>query len=193
MESLLAEHGYLGLFLGVLVFGYPVLLPAMYLAAQGSLSVAGLFALHLSVSLMSDSFWYGAGRMVPLERIRQWRLLRPMKPLLARLSSLGEGDLLRFLFASRFLYGAKLSVNAISGALRLGFLPFTLVNACSTAVLFWALMGLAYTAGEVFTLLMGQQARLQGALWALLVMGVALNLGLRRITRWRLERVQEHP
>lgn len=188
MVEFVEQQGYPGLFLALLIFGYPALLPSLYLATQGGLSLGGLFALQVLAALCSDTAWYAGGRLVPLERLSRSRALGRVARLARRLSRLPPRSLLRFLFASRFLYGAKQATNVLCGSRGLSYWPFLVVNAASVTVVFAVLLVLVFAAGEALTQLLPQAVPIQAALWGLVVLGVVLNLSMRRFANRRLSR-----
>lgn len=179
MPEILREHQAFSLYIGILVFGLPVLLPAIHLAAQGSLDPLVLAVVALAAMWTSDAAWYALGRCVPLERLRRQRLLART---VARADALFErfrGARTRLLFLSRFLYGSRIAVNLLCGLTRMRFRTVVLVQIASGVLwlgcLFLAVVGAAAT----FELFLGEAPSTALVLGVFLVLAVSLPAGVR--------------
>ncbi len=65
LDTLLATahaYRYVIVFFGAMLAGESIILPAMFLAAQGSLSATAVLALALLGNMISDSFWFWLGK-----------------------------------------------------------------------------------------------------------------------------------
>ena len=151
---LIAQYGLALVFVNVLleqvglpVPAVPTLIIAGALAADGSLSVPALFAVTFVACFIGDGLWYLSGR------IYGRRVMR----LLCRIS-LSPDSCVRqtedhyerwgraALVVSKFIPGLSTVAPPLSGAMRMGWAPFVLLNSLGIAL--WA--GAAIGAGMLF-------------------------------------------
>lgn len=149
MTTLLAEYKDILLFFGILIFGLPVLLPAVYASMHGFLDPKLVFTAALSAILFSDAFWYALGSILK-ERIFDdvpflGRGRRALEPLLRFLRK----HPFRSVFIARFAYGTKIVTNAVSGVERIPFGKFFAACAGSAVVWIGALYALSYAASSI--------------------------------------------
>lgn len=129
---------YLALFAGIVAAGGPVLVPALYLAAEGVLDLFALFAIALAASACSDLAWYAVGRRV--ER-GTWR----PKFLESRLTEAQQLE--RFykkhgaaaVFVAKFVYGTRIATQLLAGIYRTNIPAFLGATLTGAAIWFWFL------------------------------------------------------
>jgi membrane protein DedA with SNARE-associated domain/rhodanese-related sulfurtransferase len=154
MDRLIAEYGLAFVFANVLLEQLGLPIPAMptlivsgALAAEGGFSVAAVFGLAFVACMLGDAAWYLAGRL--------WG--RRVMALLCRVSLSPDSCVrqteFRFerwgrltLVLSKFIPGLSTIAPPLSGAMRLGWPSFLLLNGLGVAI--WA--GAAIGAGMLF-------------------------------------------
>jgi membrane protein DedA with SNARE-associated domain/rhodanese-related sulfurtransferase len=154
MDRLIAEYGLAFVFANVLLEQLGLPIPAMptlivsgALVAEGGFSVAAVFGLAFVACMLGDAAWYLAGRL--------WG--RRVMALLCRVSLSPDSCVrqteFRFerwgrltLVLSKFIPGLSTIAPPLSGAMRLGWPSFLLLNGLGVAI--WA--GAAIGAGMLF-------------------------------------------
>ncbi len=126
--ALLQAHSYLFLFLGMLVGGESVLIPAVYLAISGKLAYAPLFFFAALATIVSDSVWYVVGRRLSFERLKRSRFTAKHAVAVTRVETLMAKHGLKLLFFSKFVYGTRIALQLLSGMKRVSFVRYVLVN-----------------------------------------------------------------
>lgn len=175
--------------LGLPIPAVPTMMVAGALAADGRLSLAGVFAISVAASVVADLLWYWAGR----------RYGYPVLRFLCRVSlspdtcvRQTEGIFERWgfysLIVSKFVPGFSTVAPPVAGALRMRGLPFLGAAVASAAL--W--VGAAMAAGVLFRqqieqLLAWMASHAASAALALLAL-FALYLAYKAWQRWRLVR-----
>ena len=142
--SLLQAHPYLFIFVGMLVAGEVVLLPAVYLAATGRLDLAAVISLAILATVLSDLIWYGLGRRFPaaaLERIpgrHSNSVVRGLERLFSRKGA-------QILFLSKFVYGTRTVAQILAGVHDMPFRRYIAVNFLGVLTLSAVLVAIAYS------------------------------------------------
>ncbi len=132
--SLLASHPYIIVFVGLLLGGETVLLPALYFAVIGVLNGGYVMGIMILATVISDAFWYALGRGVLPTAIRkmvkQERLERA-----GVFSRIGTGKELIILFYSKFIYGTRIAAQIFCGMRRVNFSLYLGVNTLAVIAL----------------------------------------------------------
>jgi membrane protein DedA with SNARE-associated domain len=142
--SLLAAHPYLFIFVGMLVAGEVILLPAIYLAATGRLEIGLVIALAVTATLLSDIVWYLAGRRFPasaLARIPGRRARRVVDGLEKLFTARGP----HILFLSKFVYGTRTAAQVLAGVHDMPFRKYMAVNVLGVLAVTGTLVAVAYS------------------------------------------------
>lgn len=142
--TLLSEHPYAFIFVGLLVAGELVLLPAIYLAVTGRLELEYVFATAVPAMALSDLAWHFLGRIMPrarLERFAGGRIGRGMARV--ELIFLRRGP--QILIASKFVYGTRTAVQVLSGVRKMPLRTYLVANSLGVMLLIGALCAIAYS------------------------------------------------
>lgn len=142
--GLLASHPYLFIFVGMLIAGEVVLLPAIYLAATGRLDPPSVVAVSIAATLVSDIVWYWLGRRFPakaLERIPGHRTSK----LVAGIERLFTTKGPHVLFLSKFVYGTRVAAQVLSGVHDMPVRTYLVWNTAGVLALTAALVAIAYS------------------------------------------------
>jgi len=136
MQSLITEQPYWVLFFALLLGGETILVPAVYLGLLGKLNLWELAGVATLATMLSDSGWYFAGRILPVHRVERITWLGKRWPkMFSYVSGMFKRHGLKAIFFSKFIYGTRIAAQVMAGVARLGYSRYLLVNVLS--VLFW--------------------------------------------------------
>lgn len=183
--DLVAAYPYLMLFVGLLLAGEVVLLPALYLATTGRLDPWMVIVVAVVATMLSDLVWFLLGRWSPssaVERLRQ----RYSGRIVDRLLNLFSRNGLRLLFLSKFVYGTRIAAQVIAGALGMSFKTWLVVNFAGVVTVTLALAGLAWgVVGTTHRLEdLVQHIEVAFLLFLLLAVAAYLLIGTTMRKRW---------
>lgn len=187
VRDLLAGYPYVFIFLGLLIAGELVLLPAIYLSIAGRLQPEYVFAIAALAMSFSDLFWYFLGRKLPRERLdrigrgRIGRAVAGMERLFLR-----RGP--QILVGSKFVYGTRTAVQVLSGVHRVGFRTYILANSAGVVLLVSALFAIGYTVRGTVGRMGELVDRMEVAFVVFIAIAVMVNLLVSRILRKRWSR-----
>ncbi|MEX1273736.1 MAG: DedA family protein [Gammaproteobacteria bacterium] len=142
--TLLSDHPYAFIFVGLLFAGELVLLPAIYLAVTGRLQLEYVFAVAVTAMALSDLVWYYLGRSVPRARLEQFaggRIGRGM----ARVERLFLRRGPQILVGSKFIYGTRTAAQVLSGVHKMPLRTYVVANSIGVMLLVGALCGIGYS------------------------------------------------
>lgn len=142
--TLLSEHPYAFIFVGLLFAGELVLLPAIYLAITGRLQLEYVIAVAVSAMALSDLVWHCLGRSVSrarLERFAGGRFGRGM----ARVERMFLRRGPQILVGSKFAYGMRTAAQVLSGVHKMPLRTYLVANSLAVLLLVGALCAVAYS------------------------------------------------
>ena len=177
--QLLADYGYVAVFIGSLLEGETILVLGGFAAHQGYLSLPVTLAIAFVGGTLGDQIFFWLGRawgQSLLDRIpRSEHRVQRVKDLLAR----HHGPVI---VGIRFMYGLRLIEPIVIGTCAVPPWRFAVFNMLGAAI--WALLvgGLGYLFGDALGLLQVDLKRLEGVVLALII-AVAVAFALFR--RWR--------
>lgn len=126
---------YLGVYVGTIVAGGAVLLPALYAAALGYLPWAPTLLVALLANVTSDTLWYLTGRFArsrpAFAAVTRFIERRSQARYAHRLFSHNR---LRAIFFSKFMFGTRIAVQFFSGAQKVPFAPYLLLTLTGSAL-----------------------------------------------------------
>ncbi len=183
----LSAYPYLALFVGMIVAGELVLLPAIYLAATHRMDLMSVLALAMLATLLSDILWYSLGRRFP-------------KPTLKRLTGkVGQHFLegvertfnaggKRVLFLSKFVYGTRTLIQVLAGVHGMPLRTYLATNVAGVVtvtglltVVAYAVIGTTYQFGAIM-----QTIEIAFLLFVLVIVSAYLLAGSRLRKQWSL-------
>ncbi|NBB92555.1 MAG: DedA family protein [Gammaproteobacteria bacterium] len=183
--DLVAAYPYLALFVGLLLAGEVVLLPALYLATTGRLDPLVVLGVAVTATMVSDLAWFLLGRHSPrgaVERMRQ----RHSSRVVNRLQGLFSRNGPRLLLLSKFVYGTRIAAQVIAGALNMPFRTWLAVNFAAVVTITLAMAGLAWgvvgTAQRLEEMI--QHVEVAFLLFLLLAAAAYLLVGTMMRKRW---------
>ncbi len=135
---------YFALFIGILIGGEIVLVPALYSAFATNLSVWTVIGISLLATIVADSAWYSIGRFVPYERVTRLPLIRTQKQRIDTFGSFFDVHAGRIIFTSKFIYGTRVAVQLSSGIRDIEYLRFIVPSVSGTFLLTAILAGIIW-------------------------------------------------
>lgn len=145
MEEFVSRWGYWAVFLGSLIEGESVILPAGYFASQGMLSLQKIILISFVGTLIADQSLFIIGHLWGKKLLRFAPRLQPTTERVFRfLKEYGSFYILTF----RFIYGIRIISPLIIGSSGFPFATFAFLNLI--AAILWAVIscGTGYLCGE---------------------------------------------
>lgn len=131
MEHLVSEWGYLVVFLGSLIEGESIILPAGYYAAQGVLELKKIILIAFVGTLIADQSLYMVGQLWGQKILSYFpRLKAPSQKVFSFLHEYGSFYILTF----RFIYGVRIISPVIIGTAGIPFMRFAVLNLVAAAI-----------------------------------------------------------
>lgn len=140
----LSDYPYVVLFVGLLIVGEVVLLPAIYLAVTGRLDIGPVFAIAFAATMLSDAFWYYLGRYLPPERWARFAGERVGRAVQRFEVAFERHRGVILLFLSKFVYGTRTAVQVLAGVHAIPPMKWAAINALAILVLNTVLVTLGY-------------------------------------------------
>jgi membrane-associated protein len=119
-----------------MIFGGFVLIPSIYLATTGEISLIYLFLTIILASLCADSIWYYIGKRVKKERIYELRFLQSKVEEAKKFSSYFSKRAGFLVFICKFIYGTRIASHILAGMHKMRYLKFILAVSLGTAIWF---------------------------------------------------------
>ena len=180
--SVLSDHPYAFIFVGLLFAGELVLLPSIYLAVTGRLQLEYVFAVAVVAMALSDLAWYYLGRSVPRARLERFggggigRAMAGLERLYLRRGA-------QILIGSKFVYGTRTAAQILSGVHRMRLRTYLLANSLGVALLVGALCLLGYSVRGTVVRMGDLVDRLEVAFFVFVLAAIAVHLLVARILR----------
>lgn len=172
IASLVADHGYLAVFIGTFLEGETVLLMAGFAAHRGLMRLPEVMLLAFVASTSGDQVYYWLGRYYGERLFVRFPALGRQVPTVQRLLEKYHTPLI---LGIRFLYGLRMAGPLAMGALQVPALRFALLNMVGAAV--WAVLvaWLGYQFGNLLELVFHDLRHIEEfVLLVLLIAGVAV-------------------
>jgi len=183
--DLVAAYPYLMLFVGLLLAGEAVLLPALYLATTGRLDPLTVIIVAVAATMLSDLVWFLLGRWSPVGTVAKLRR-RYSGHVVDRLQSLISNNSFRLLFLSKFVYGTRIAAQVLAGTLNMSFRSWIVVNFAAVvtitlvmAALAWGVVGTTQRMEELV-----RHIEVAFLLFLLLAIAAYLVIGMKMRKRW---------
>lgn len=157
IPSFFIEFKYAFFFIGMIIAGETVLIPALYGTIFGFFDLRLILGISLSATLISDGMWYAIGRRWGKERIYSSRLFQNRQTKLKKIENIFNKQSLKILFLSKFMYGTRVAAQLLAGIYRIRFGRYFIVNMLGTTSLLVVFTAITYfvkesaEAIEVFT------------------------------------------
>ncbi|MBI3714858.1 MAG: DedA family protein [Betaproteobacteria bacterium] len=169
--ELLAQYGYLAVFVGSLLEGETILILAGFAAHQGYLSFPVVVGVAFCGGTLGDQFFFFLGRRYGQALFRRFPALaaraEPVKKLIHRYHS-------GLIFSIRFMYGLRIVGPIAIGMSDVLARRFVWINMLGASV--WAplIAGAGFLFGEALQRLIADSKRYEGMVLLLIVVAAAL-------------------
>src|SRR3954466_12311460 len=189
--SLLAQYGYLIVFFGVMLEsagvplpGETILIAAGILAQQGRMDVGDAILFGILGAVVGDQIGYWVGREGGRPFVLRWGRYVLITPEgLARPEAFFERHGGKAVFLARFFSGLRVFGALVAGISRMRWRTFLFYNALGGAVWATAAVSAGYLLGGSLGLVERWTGRASALLAGLLVLGVALSISYRWVTK----------
>jgi membrane protein DedA with SNARE-associated domain len=145
LKDFVSRWGYLAVFLGSLIEGESIILPAGYFASQGYLSLFKIILIAFFGTVIADQLLFVFGKLWGQRFIDAFPKIKPASQKAFKFLSKYR---LGFMLSFRFIYGIRIISPVVIGASSVPFRYFSLVNVIAAAV--WAVVSclVGYLFGE---------------------------------------------
>jgi membrane protein DedA with SNARE-associated domain len=137
------SYPYIFIFIGLIFAGESILLPAIYFALRGELTLSYVVAIALVSTLIADLFWYWIGAHVG-NKVANRFLSGKIKAMLERLSGAFSKRSVLVLYLSKFVYGTRIAAHILAGLKRMSISKYLSVNFLGTLSLIVLTVVLSY-------------------------------------------------
>ena len=128
-------YKYIIIFLGMLVAGETVYIPAIYASFLDYIDIKGLFLTAFSATLITDILLYQIGKKIPLEKIKRYSWLRKKTLIIEKFQKkFNQHAFLVFLF-SKFFYGTRAAAQIFYGMHKIPTGKYIILN--SLSIILW--------------------------------------------------------
>ncbi|MDP1625317.1 MAG: VTT domain-containing protein [bacterium] len=138
------NHPYIIIFVGLIIAGESILLPAIFLAIAGKLSMPYVVAITVISTTLSDTVWFYVGRHMQHGIFRRFIIDRVMAKV-DEIAKPFDAHKAKVLFASKFVYGTRTAVQILAGARGMEWRRYIMVNFLGVLSLTLALIALGYS------------------------------------------------
>lgn len=177
-----SSRPYLFIFIGLLVAGELVLIPAIYLAVTGRLELGWVFLVAVVAMAISDLAWYWLGRALPRERLKRIggvRIGRTMNRLEALYARRGS----QILVGSKFVYGTRTAAQILAGAHAMPVSVYLAANTTGIVLLVGVLCAIGYSVRGTIGQLADLVGHIEIAFLVFVVLAVATHLVAAKVLR----------
>jgi membrane protein DedA with SNARE-associated domain len=135
--SLIQEYKYVFLFIGLILGGETVLIPAVYLAYTSVLNWGAVLGITVLAAGLSDVLWYFLGSYLgKYKKDFSW-VYGKREDFFIKISKLIDVHGLRVLVLSKFVYGTRIITQVLCGLRKVPFWRYTVIN--TLAIILWFL------------------------------------------------------
>ena len=168
LSSLIADYGYVAVFIGTFLEGETVLLLAGFAAHRGLLRLPDVMVIAFVASTLGDQAFYWIGRRYGAPLFERFPGLGRQVPRVKELLDRYHAPLI---LSIRFLYGLRMAGPVAMGALHVPALRFAMLNMAGAAI--WAVLvaWLGYQFGNLLELFFQDLKRVEELVLAAIVLG----------------------
>ena len=173
--SAIALHPYIFVFIGLLLGGETVLLPAIYLAFVGVLKLSYVTMIMIVSTLVSDIIWYYVG-MGALPFLSKRQMKPRVQHAVQNLSQMFQRNDSYVLFISKFIYGTRIAAQVLCGMHKMNFRKYIVVNTAGVLALMAVYSFVVYSVLETVDTLGGAKYRVHYTFIAIVVILVLIQV-----------------
>lgn len=180
IQQFIGNNVYLVVFIGLLLGGETILLPAIYFGITGEISLPLVVLISVLATAISDSFWYYFGRTTPAEKISSVKFLAKYSQKIIKFSEMFREHSLWMLYLSKFVYGTRTVMQILCGMHTIKFVKYFFVNTLGILSLnaFFIILGL--TISESFVRFVESPNSMWLALGAFAVCSILIHVILNK-------------
>lgn len=178
----LSEHPYILLFVGLLFAGESILLPAIYLAIVGRLSIPYVVAIAMASTTISDLVWFYIGRHMTEGIFRRFVSDR-VHAVMDRLSKPFDAHKGKALFISKFVYGTRIAAQILAGARGMAPRTYLTVNFLGVLSLTLMLLALGFSIDQSIGGFEDAVGRMKIAFSAFVIAAIAAHVIVGKIAK----------
>jgi membrane protein DedA with SNARE-associated domain len=175
-------HPYAILFVGLLLAGESILLPAIYLAIAGRLSMPYVVAIAMLSTTLADLAWFYIGRHMAEGVFRRFVSDR-VRAAMDRLSKPFDAHMGKALFISKFVYGTRTAAQVLAGARGMPLRAYVSVNFLGILALTLSLIALGFSADFTVVGLESAASRAQAGFLIFLVAAAVIHIVAGKIAK----------
>lgn len=183
----LAADPYAYLFVGMLIVGELVLLPAVFLSVTGRLELMPVIGIAVAATLLKDFGFYYAGRRFPATALRRLPG-QGMSRLVDGLDQLFRQRGAQVLFLSKFVYGTRAIAQVLAGVHDMPLRAYLVANALGVMTLTLALSALAWSVAGTTRRFADVVHGMQTGFLAFVAVAAAAHLAVALVARRRWSR-----
>ncbi|MEK7611861.1 MAG: VTT domain-containing protein [Patescibacteria group bacterium] len=127
LSTIFTSYPYAFLFVGLLIGGETILLPALYLGMTGVFNTLYVVLVMIVATIISDIFWYALGRGAVPTTLKHF-FKNKLASQADRLHEAIQGKELLILFFSKFVYGTRIAAQVLCGIRKVSFWRYLGVN-----------------------------------------------------------------
>lgn len=175
-------HPYAILFVGLLLAGESILLPAIYLAIAGRLSMPYVVAIAMLSTTLADLAWFYVGRHIAdgvFSRFVSGRVRAGMD----RLSKPFDAHKAKALFISKFVYGTRTAAQVLAGARGMALRTYVSVNFLGILALTLSLIVLGLSADLTVVGFESAAAEMQAGFLVFVAAAIAIHVAAGKIAK----------
>ena len=176
------DHKYFLLFIGMLVAGETIFLPAIYLVYIDVLQFFPVMGISIFGSAISDSFWYLLGRVMPMHPLIKKRLERDVSAF-RKVSELFAKNSSYCLIFSKFVYGTRTITQILAGVKKISFPKYFSINLLAIVFYLFSIFGIIVLLKDVLPESDTDLGVIHILFFVLALVFLAIHLWMRKIIK----------
>lgn len=130
------------LFIGMLIGGETVLVPAMYVVLSGAMQLLPFLIIVIAATCISDAVWYAIGRSLPKEKVLNLPFLKRHTERITKAQALLDRYKSAGIILSKFVYGSRTVVQILAGTIRIPFWRYIGINTLGVVIYVFLIFGI---------------------------------------------------
>ena len=176
------------LFISLLIGGESVIIPAIYVAlTSGQVSLTTLFWATIGSSIISDSAWYGIGRLLTASTLNRVSFIQKQEHIWNRIKNVFVRYRGTIVFASKFIYGVRTAVQLGAGITRMPYLKYMSINISGIIIYTGILIMIGNSAVLSLAQVRDNVILFHVILGAIFLLCIALSIWVSNILKKKLE------
>jgi len=175
--ALLTQYKLPMLYLGAILFGETVIIPASFLSSSGFISPFSVLWVSLLGTMSADSLWFFAGdKLLKCCEKYKWCKNRH-KRVLHVIERLTSKNPFHYLILSKFLYGTRIATIIYLAMRKVKFAKFLSFNSLGSVIWLIIIIGFSWAAGNSTRSITGITERIDIMALVLVLVFLSVKLG----------------